>query len=146
MGVLDDRASRIAAGCGAAGLVLLLGAALVAWQSSKPPPRRVYEGRVVEKRFDPAHEHHYLQQIYAGQTCVKSGSSNVCTPNYIFVPQTDHVPDRWFITVRGCPRRAKEAPVEFCQKMRTRTIGVDGITFHDMAIGAAWQSSTRPAS
>lgn len=60
----------------------------------------------MEREFDPAHTEHYTDMIYIGQTCVNIGSgtsqTRSCTPNYMYLPRTREVPDRWFLHLENC--------------------------------------------
>jgi hypothetical protein len=112
------------------------------WASSRPPAPQVREGKVVERQFSPAHDYTYFVQVYSGETCITIGSgtskSQSCTPHYTMVPMTGHVPDRYYLIVRGCPRRKGDSPIDYCQKPRKRKVQVPLTTYDGTRVGATW--------
>lgn len=124
------------------GILGLITGAIV---QSTHPDKKVRDGKVITHRFVPAHEETYYVQQYTGQTCINTGygtnQTRICTSNYITVPQTDHIPDAWFITVQGCKRLRAESAVEYCEKPSTRTVHVDETQFHELKIGAEWHEA-----
>lgn len=123
------------AGLGVALVALIFG---LAWASSRPPDPRVYEGKVSERVFVPAHERTWMMQQYAGQTCTKIGNVNSCTPNYIYVPMTERIADAWFLKVKGCKRREDDSPVQYCQKQGTRSLRVGEAAYMATKVGDEW--------
>lgn len=75
-----------------AALLLIVVLAMVAACGSSP----VVEGVVSHKQYDPAHDESYLLPIFTGNICT-GGKIVTCTPQYVYVPQTQHKPDRWRI-------------------------------------------------
>lgn len=136
-----------------AGVVLLsaicLGAIAYSAIESTHPDKKVREGKVIQGKFVPQHEHHYMEAVYVGQTCrtVYTGSGTnqssyqSCTPNYIYVPRTETIPDAWFITIQGCKRLKADSPLEYCEKPSKRTVRVDETSYHELKVGSRWHES-----
>lgn len=61
-------------------------------------------GTVTAKDFEPAHNEQYLQQVYMGETCTGGYGSvpRTCSPNYMWMPATRHVADRWSLRIESC--------------------------------------------
>lgn len=84
-------------------------------------------GIVLSKSVEPAHEEQYLMPMYAGETCT-GGRTTVCTPNFIYIPQTRHVPDRCYLTIK---HEEDQGTVEVAC----------GRSFDDARIGGVWRKS-----
>ena len=121
-----------------AGLAL---AAVLFWCTTVPPDPIVREGKVVAHDFEPAHDYTYTERIWIGQTCSGSGSTQVCTPNYIYVQKTGHEPDHWRVTLEGCPRRAKDSEAG-CNKPKRWEIEVTHKEFDQYTIGSMMKGLT----
>lgn len=53
------------------------------------------KGTIVGKVDSPPYDSTWLMPIYAGQTCTKSGTSNICTPIYTYFPMVEHHAESW---------------------------------------------------
>lgn len=124
-------------------LLTLIGGSLVFWQSSKPPPSEVREGIVVASKFIPTHTYEVEVPQYAGQSCVEEDEDgteeDICSPRYIDVLQQRVAPDKWTLTVRGCPRQAKQPP-QICQATqdKDRTVTVSQSDYNLYKVGDKW--------
>lgn len=83
-------------------------------------------GTVTEKKFSPAHYEDYMQQIYTGQTCTRSGKTQICTPRYTYIWNTRLIPDDWDIKIKACGAEAKTDD----GSCREEWIDVDETTYH----------------
>jgi hypothetical protein len=84
-------------------------------------------GHVVERKFHPAYDWLWMMPIYSGQTCIQSGTTQVCTPRYTYIPMVMHEPDSWSITIEG--------QVRYNQDPERRTLGVTEETYDSIEIG-----------
>ncbi len=131
------------------GAFILTGAITYAIVDSTHPDKKVREGKVIDRRFVPAHEYHWIQTIsIPHESCSYNSStkSESCSTyyTYIYVPQVDHIPDAWWVKVEGCKRLKAADPTEFCDKMSTRKISVGEITYEALKIGDQWREAGAP--
>lgn len=129
--------------------ILIFGGITWAIVDSTHPDKKVREGRVIERRFIPAHEHHWIQTIATPHTSCSYNSSTKsqsCSTSYtyIYIPQTDHIPDAWWVKVEGCKRLKADDPLETCEKPSVRKVWVGEITYEALQIGRQWRESGVP--
>lgn len=71
----------------------------------------VNAGNVTSTRDAPAHDYTYLLPIYTGSTCISTGGkypTRVCTPHYMYLPQTGHEPEHCFVTLTSGTNESQE--------------------------------------
>lgn len=125
-------------------IVSLCGLGAYAIVQSTHPDKKVREGRVIERKFIPAHDESYTVQVYDGETCYPSYDSYTksykqnCTSHYHTEWRTDHIPDAWWVKVEGCKRLKAADPLETCEKMKVRRVWVDQEQYNQLNIGATW--------
>lgn len=131
-------------------LILAGGAAIFAVvivvlvQSYEPP---VKEGKVVDRRFTPAHEEDYMQAHYRSVPY----TTTQCTGGYgttpqtcrtvtewrtetYYLPATRWVPDDWDLQLRDCKTND-----EGKEKCRTGWIDVSQSTYHQCKLGSLYK-------
>lgn len=62
---------------------------------------KVESGEVIDKQFVAAHQTTEYNQVYLGNICSGSGTSQICTPNYTYIPYQQHHPDAWFLKLKN---------------------------------------------
>lgn len=103
----------------------------------------MYEGEVINKRFEPAHDESSVERVYVGQSCTGGYGSQpqTCSPNYIWVPTTEHIPDAWFLHVEGCEREEESDPFKSNDcKERSRSWWEVSQSEYEAAYRGAWYS------
>lgn len=84
------------------------------------------DGNVIDKKFEPAHEEHYTTSVYIGDTCYGTYPNEICTANYVHIPQTRFVPDKWTVKFQKCDNG---------ENCRDRTFEVAKETYDTTSIG-----------
>ncbi len=80
-----------------------------------------------------AHDDTMLLPLYLGQTCFKSGTSNICTPHYILVPWLIHYDEAYALHLRDCRDTA--------HKCKTGTVYVPRDTYQAVSVGDYYHPS-----
>jgi hypothetical protein len=95
---------------------------------------KVNAGEVVERKFIPAHQETWYQQVQVGQTCA-GGNPPICTPIYTQVPHTSWEPDEWRIRIRGCKAEEGDFERRTCKDLDRRWVTVSERTYETTKVG-----------
>ena len=94
---------------------------------------QVNAGEVIERKFIPAHEESWPQQVQTGQVC--SGNPPVCTPIYTTIWNESWEPDEWRVRIKGCKAEEGDFERRSCEDLDRRWVTVSERTYEATKVG-----------